>query len=98
LNMYVTGGSNNQTGWSNKQYDALIAEADKTLDQEKRLNLLLQAENILLDELPVLPIYFYTKPQLLSEKVRMRRPDGTYGPWQANVQNLILLKYYALSK
>jgi oligopeptide transport system substrate-binding protein len=60
LDMWLTGGGNNETGWSNSEYDRLIAEASRTTDPEKRLEVFQKAEAILMDELPIIPIYFYT--------------------------------------
>lgn len=69
LDMYLTNGGNNNTGWSNAQYDNLIKSAAKEQDEEKRFKLLKDAESILIDEQPIIPIYFYvyeflTKPYL----------------------------------
>jgi oligopeptide transport system substrate-binding protein len=60
LDMWVTGGGNNNTGWSNTAYDSLITAASQTADQIKRIELFKNAEHILMNELPVIPIYFYT--------------------------------------
>jgi oligopeptide transport system substrate-binding protein len=60
LDMFVTGGGNNETGWSNPEYDRLIAEAARTTEPQERLEVFQKAEAILLDELPIIPIYFYT--------------------------------------
>jgi len=60
LDMWLTGGGNNETGWSNPEYDRLIAEAARTTDPQQRLEVFQKAEAILLDELPIIPIYFYT--------------------------------------
>jgi oligopeptide transport system substrate-binding protein len=60
LDVFVTGGGNNRTGWSNLEYDRLIAEAARTSDPQQRLEVFQKAESILLDELPIIPIYFYT--------------------------------------
>ncbi len=68
LDMWVTGGGNNETGWSNKEYDRLIAEAGRTRDPLRRLEVFQKAEAILLAELPIIPIYFYTR-------VGARRPE-----------------------
>jgi oligopeptide transport system substrate-binding protein len=61
LDMFVTGNGNNRTGWSNHEYDRLIAEAARTSDPQQRLEVFQKAEAILLDELPMIPIYFYTR-------------------------------------
>ncbi|MGA2222109.1 MAG: peptide ABC transporter substrate-binding protein [Verrucomicrobiia bacterium] len=68
LDLWVTGGGNNETGWSNPEYDRLIAEAARTTDPQQRLEVFQKAEAILLDELPMIPIYFYTH-------VHARRPE-----------------------
>jgi oligopeptide transport system substrate-binding protein len=65
LDMFVTGGGNNRTGWSDPRYDKLIAEAAAELDPQKRYEILRQAEKILVcEEMPVCPLYFYVGIQL----------------------------------
>jgi oligopeptide transport system substrate-binding protein len=60
LGMFVTGDGNNETGWSNPRYDALIQQANEQTDLKKREQLFQQAETILIrDDLPIIPIYFY---------------------------------------
>ncbi len=56
--------------FSNPEYDQLMDDASFTADARKRAALLEQAEGILLDELPVMPIYFYVSKSLVSTKVR----------------------------
>ncbi|HUG46613.1 MAG TPA: peptide ABC transporter substrate-binding protein [Sphingomicrobium sp.] len=73
LEIFTTGNGNNDTGWSNSTYDSLIQEAQAS-DPEKRLQLLRQAETILLEELPVVPIYWYTRTYLLDERVEGWHP------------------------
>lgn len=65
LDMFVTGGGNNRTGWSDPRYDKLIAEAAAELDPQQRYEILRQAEEILVCEAqPVCPLYFYVGIQL----------------------------------
>jgi oligopeptide transport system substrate-binding protein len=59
LKMWVTDGGNNQTGWSNKKYDRLIDLAQREPDSTKRFEYYRQAERILMDELPIIPLYYY---------------------------------------
>ena len=58
--MWTTGNGNNRTGWSNREYDQLIVEAARTIDPQQRLEVFQKAEAILLEEAPMIPIYFYT--------------------------------------
>ena len=69
LDMWVTGGGNNDCGFSNSEYDSLIAEAKVETDTKKREELLRQAEDILMDEMPVIPVYFYTTVMAWNDDV-----------------------------
>jgi len=70
LDMFVTDGENNRSGWSNLEYDRLVADAAAELDDEKRLRLLESAERILMEELPIIPIYYYVSRNLVRPYVR----------------------------
>lgn len=70
LECFTTDNGNNRTGWSSSAYDALIAEAVRTADREARFAALQEAEAILLDELPVIPVYFYTNAWLQAPEVQ----------------------------
>jgi len=70
LDMWVTGGGNNDTGWSNKSYDALIAKAKATVDPKARMATLHAAEKILMTDMPILPIYYYTNTVLLKKSIK----------------------------
>jgi len=70
IDMFVTNGGNNETGWSNKKYDELVKKAKSTNDQAVRMQAMHEAEKILMDEMPIAPIYFYTNPELISDKIQ----------------------------
>ncbi len=70
IDMWVTNGGNNDTGWSNAQYDALVAKAKSTGDQTVRMQAMHDAEKILMDEMPIAPIYFYTRPELIKPYIK----------------------------
>jgi oligopeptide transport system substrate-binding protein len=70
LDMFVTDSGRNRTGWSNKAYDADIAKAKITSDPKARMKLLHDAESILMKEMPIAPIYYYTQAILLKSKVK----------------------------
>ncbi|HEY2800109.1 MAG TPA: peptide ABC transporter substrate-binding protein [Chthoniobacterales bacterium] len=69
LNLWVTNGPNNETGWSNSTYDELIAEAAQMNDRAARYEAFEKAEAILLHDAPVLPVYFYTHAFLIRPSV-----------------------------
>lgn len=60
LDMWMTTSGNNDAKWSNKDFDALIQKAKATGDQKVRMQAMHDAEKILMAEMPVCPIYFYT--------------------------------------
>lgn len=75
LDMWLTDGGNNHTGWSNETYDNLIARAAGTIDQKERYRYFQQAEKILADELPIIPIYTYTRVLLIRPEVKGWYPN-----------------------
>ncbi|MBE2205156.1 MAG: peptide ABC transporter substrate-binding protein [Chthoniobacterales bacterium] len=65
LDLFLTGGGNNRTGWSNPAYDQMIAAASREVEPVKRLKILRQAEDLLVQQaVPVAPIYYYVGIQL----------------------------------
>lgn len=70
LEIFITNGGNNRSGWSNEKYDQLIRAATSAKNREERYDLLQQAEQILVDEVPFVPIYNYSTNNLLSTDVK----------------------------
>jgi len=75
LELFLTDGGNNRTGWSNAEYDALIEKSYATPDKEARYKILQEAEALLLKEVPMLPIYFYTTKYLMAPEVKGFTPN-----------------------
>tara|TARA_Y100000588_G_scaffold85153_1_gene90260 strand:- start:2173 stop:3663 length:1491 start_codon:yes stop_codon:yes gene_type:complete len=74
LDMWLTDGGNNYTGFSLVEYDKLIADAANAPSVEARLALFQKAEGLLMEEMPILPIYFYTARYLINPRVREWHP------------------------
>ncbi|MFO0791873.1 MAG: peptide ABC transporter substrate-binding protein [Pirellulales bacterium] len=70
LDMMLTDGENNNTGWSNAEYDRLITEARGEVDGSKRMQLFHRAERILMDEMPLIPIYYYVDKNMVKSHIR----------------------------
>lgn len=58
LDLWVTDGGNNDSFWSNEEYDNLIAQATAEADVEVRQQYLFDAEEILAAEMPIIPLYW----------------------------------------
>ncbi len=67
---YKSDSENNDSGWINPAYDELCKKADVEPDREKRLHYFEQAENILLNEAPILPMYTYVVCYLYRDNVK----------------------------
>jgi oligopeptide transport system substrate-binding protein len=70
LDLWQTDGGNNDTNWGNPEYDRLLRAALASKSEQERYEYYQQMEKIFLDELPVMPIFFYTKARLVSPKVK----------------------------
>ena len=70
LDLFVSGGGNNWTGWSDPAYDQLIATAAHTPEAKERYELFQQAERILLQQAPIIPLVFGARNFLLDAAVR----------------------------
>ncbi|MGD0387657.1 MAG: peptide ABC transporter substrate-binding protein [Tepidisphaeraceae bacterium] len=67
---YKSDSDDNDAKWSNAEYDRLCAEAQRETDQGRRLRLLSRAENILLNEAPIIPLYTYVNAYLFRPQVK----------------------------
>ena len=74
LDVFRGGSNNNHTGWNNLTYDAALHAADRTTDPAARHDLMKQAETVLLEELPIIPIYHFTTVRLVHPAVRGWHP------------------------
>lgn len=60
LDLFMSNGGNNRTGWQNEKYDAWLREANAQTDLQKRARIFQQAERLLVsEEAPIVPVYFY---------------------------------------
>ncbi|WP_134687292.1 peptide ABC transporter substrate-binding protein [Brevibacillus migulae] len=69
-------GGNNDPRWENPQYKELLNQSAIEADPEKRKQILAQAEEILMDEMPIAPIYYYTNAYVKDERVKGVVLDG----------------------
>lgn len=89
LEMWTSENGNNDTGWSDKEYDDLIATADRESDSGKRHELLKKAEAILEERGPITPIYYYSQNMLVARKLKGFEPHN---------RDIHLIKYMTLEK
>ena len=90
LDMWVTDGGNNRTGWSNPEYDRIVLrDAPKIFNQEERYRSFYQAETLLMEDMPIIPIYTYYTKRLIKPNVK---------GMPANILDIYNYKYVSLEK
>jgi oligopeptide transport system substrate-binding protein len=71
LDLYLTGGGNNNTGFSDPRYDEMITKlAPQAKTREERFAIFKEAETMLMEQMPILPIYTYTSKHLIHHSVK----------------------------
>ncbi len=78
LECFVSNSPQNYTCYENSEFDSLISKASGEMNHKLRTEYLMQAEKILISDLPGLPIYFYSSSVLKNPKVKniIRTPTG----------------------
>jgi oligopeptide transport system substrate-binding protein len=69
LAIFTTDNAYNDPGYSNAAYDTLMADAQSTTDPATHFAKLYQAEAILMEDLPILPVYYYADIYLIRSTV-----------------------------
>lgn len=72
-------GVQNYSGYANPDYDAALDRAMAEPDANRRADLMREAERILIDDMPILPLYFYASRSLVRPEIR---------GWQDNPGNV----------
>ena len=74
LDLMRPNRGNNKTGWEDPDYDAILQKANSSNNQDERFELLNQAEELLIDNMPIIPLYTYVRAYQLSPDVKGYSP------------------------
>jgi oligopeptide transport system substrate-binding protein len=66
LNVFSRESGENDSGYVNTTFSALLNDAESEPDDEQRMALLRKAEQVLLDDYPIIPVYFYRARRLVK--------------------------------
>ncbi len=66
MELWISSSGNNDAHFYNDEYDALVAAAASTDDQAARFESFHKAEKILEEQLPIIPLYYYSEPYLMD--------------------------------
>jgi oligopeptide transport system substrate-binding protein len=75
LDILRANSSNNDTGYSNPLFDKFMDEAARTSDPDIRSSLLANAERSMLDDYPVIPLYYFVSKRLVKPYVLGVKPN-----------------------
>jgi oligopeptide transport system substrate-binding protein len=70
LDTLRTNSPNNDAGYTDGRYDAMLGEASNTMDTQKRQDLLQSAERLMLSDYPIMPIFFLSSHRLIKPYVK----------------------------
>ncbi len=83
LGLFSTAGGDNGSGWFDQKYTDLLDEANRTLDPQKRYELLAKAEKYMLDHQPIIPIETSSVNFVKKPYVKGMYPNaGSLYPWK----------------
>ena len=71
-----SGATTNYSGYSNPEFDRLIASAEAQLDRDARLAAYRKAEALALADYPVMPLYFMVHRNLVAPDIRGYTPNS----------------------
>ena len=74
LEIMQTDHGQNDTGFSDPLFDKLVREASRELDSARRMEMLAQAEQRMIEQYPVVPLYFYVTKRLVKPWVQGYKP------------------------
>jgi oligopeptide transport system substrate-binding protein len=90
LDLFITGGGNNNTGFADPAYDEMILrEAPQAATKEERFAIFKRAETLLMEQMPIIPIFTYTSKHLIHPSVNGLPP---------NLMDSLNMKYVWLDK
>ncbi len=75
LDTFRKNSPNNDSGYSNHTFDALLDEAARTADPDARRLILEAAERVVINDYPILPLYFFVSKRLVKPYVQGVRPN-----------------------
>ncbi|NMA91762.1 MAG: peptide ABC transporter substrate-binding protein [Firmicutes bacterium] len=84
MDLWITDGPYNDAGYSNEIYDTAIEIARSGTDNKTRMEALAEAERILCEDLPIIPLYWPTRNYITRPYVKdwVRRITGADNEWK----------------
>jgi oligopeptide transport system substrate-binding protein len=75
LELGVSTNPNNRSGYNNPKYDSCIRSSQSITSSEKRFAQLTTCEDILMEDMPIIPLYYYTNKELRHKGIQGATPN-----------------------
>jgi len=83
LSIFQSENASNDTQWSSVEFDYRLRQVQYTTDEEKRIQLLQEAERILMEDMVAIPLFWMSSEHLVSPRVKGWYPNVMdYHPWK----------------
>ncbi len=89
LQLFESSSSSNFTGYESAYFDSLIHRANAASNPSERQELLVQAEELVLDYAPAIPLYFYVSKHLVNPRVH---------GWKSNILDVHKSQYLSIQE
>lgn len=66
----LSDGTMNNSGWGNPEYDSLVKQAQKETDAMEAMRLMRAAEDVMMAEMPLIPLYYRSSPKMMAPYVK----------------------------
>lgn len=86
LDLYVSTSTMSEAGYASETYDSLINQAKNETDDKKRNDLMVEAEKVLMEDLPLAPIEFQYQAYAVAPKLK--------GLYRSSFQDIDLIHAY----
>ncbi|KDR95682.1 oligopeptide transport system substrate-binding protein [Peptoclostridium litorale DSM 5388] len=73
IDMFISTSGNNHPHWNSEEFDNIVREAKLTSDETKRFEMMHKAEDMIMADMIVMPVYYYTNPKMFKEYVKGAR-------------------------
>ena len=66
----VSDATGNNSGYANSEYDRLVKAAQSETDPMKAMELMRSAEDVLMADMPLIPLYYRSSPKMMASYVK----------------------------
>lgn len=97
LDIFRTERKGNDTGWISQEFDQQLDAAMRAQTEPERLGHYQKAEQLLLNAMPIAPVYHYSMQRLVAKNLRNLDMEGRMMEWTPNSLGLLYLRNFDIA-